>query len=302
MAKEIIKEDLPIIKELLQTLFGNSNYTRLERMGGLTNRTYTATIPASNVFGGGTYVIRIPGEGTEELIDRSNEKRSTELACRIGIDAPLYYFGENGTKVTCYIAGAQTMTLSTMGSTENIYRAAHILRQLHTCGEDTGVSFEVFDMIATYEKIIRNYNIPLFDDYELIRAQIMSIKHHVDANGTPSKVPCHNDALCENWVLDHNGRMYLIDWEYAGMNDFMWDLADVSIEANFTPQQDTFLLEAYLDRSPTAKERERFHANKLYLDLLWTLWGKARVPFDGDEMEAYALERYLRLKKNILGN
>ena len=40
-------------------------------------------------------------------------------------------------------------------------------------------------------------------------------------------------------------------------------------------------------------------ANKLYLDYLWTLWGKTRVPFSGDEMEQYALDRYMRLKINL---
>ncbi len=49
-----------------------------------------------------------------------------------------------------------------------------------------------------------------------------------------TKTPCHNDPLCENWLRDPK-RIYLVDWEYAGMNDPLWDLADISIEAGYTP-------------------------------------------------------------------
>ncbi len=83
------------------------------------------------------------------------------------------------------------------------------------------------------------------------------------------------------------------------MNDGMWDLADVSIEANYNDEQDEILLKEYLGKEPSLTERQRFIANKLYLDYLWTLWGKTRVPYDGDEMEEYALNRYIRLKSNL---
>ncbi|MBQ5725638.1 MAG: phosphotransferase, partial [Clostridia bacterium] len=113
-------------------------------------------------------------------------------------------------------------------------------------------------------------------------------------NGGP-KVPCHNDPLCENWV-EGDGRMYLIDWEYAGMNDGMWDIADVSIEAGFDDQRDELLLTAYLGREPGLVDRKHFLASKIYVDYLWTLWAKARVPYDGQPMEDWAQERYARLK------
>lgn len=294
MEKNVLGVDVPVIQTLLQSLFDDPQYIELARMGGLTNRTYKVVLDTGDV-----YVIRIPGEGTEMMINRRNEKCSTELACSIGIDAPILYFGDDGKKVSAYIQKAQTMSAKTLGEKENLIRAARVLRRLHTCGRDTGVLFEVFDMVATYEKIISDYHIPLYEDYEMVRTQIMQIKWHVDNQGTAERVPCHNDPLCENWVLDDSGRMYLIDWEYAGMNDGMWDLADISIEAGLNMSQDAILLEAYFERPPSETERERFNANKLYLDFLWTLWGKTRIPFDGDEMESYAQERYVRLKRNL---
>ena len=137
------------------------------------------------------------------------------------------------------------------------------------------------------------------EDYDDVKTKVMNIKAVVDQASTIQKVPCHNDSLCENWILQDNERMYLIDWEYAGMNDGMWDLADVSIEASLTPDQEEILLAAYFNRIPFPEERKRFFANKIYLDFLWTLWGKARVPFDGEPMEVYAAERYARLKENL---
>ena len=170
---------------------------------------------------------------------------------------------------------------------------------LHTSGEDTGVSFDVFDMAAGYEKIIRDNGVPQFDGYAEMKEQIMQIRNYVKLHSDASRVPCHNDPLCENWVLDNTGKLYLIDWEYAGMNDGMWDLADLSIEAGLSDLQDGELLQYYFNREPEHGEVMRFHANKLYLDFLWALWGKTRVPFDGEEMEKYGQERYDRLKMNL---
>lgn len=293
MRELITARDAEAVKILLERSVGTGNAVRMERMGGLTNRTYKVTLADGRV-----YIVRIPGEGTETLINRSHEKISTALACKLGIDAELLYFGETGEKVSAYIPGAVTMSPETMGETVNLEKAAQILYKLHTCRENTGVPFEVFDMAASYEKIIRDNQVPLYDDYDAVKFAVLSVKQRVDQQEI-APVPCHNDPLCENWVLDSDGRMHLIDWEYAGMNDAMWDLADISIEASLSKQQESILLSVYFGREPNREEEARFQANKLYLDYLWALWGKARVPFDGESMEAYAAERYHRLKKNL---
>ena len=293
MAKEIITQDIDKVRDLVSKILGAPDYESIERMGGLTNHTYHVTLP-----GGSEYVVRIPGEGTEEMIVRSDEKRSTALACDLEIDAQLLYFGDDGSKVTQYIPNAVTMSSETLKEKEHIDQMAAIFKKLHTCGRDTGVPFEVFDMAASYEKIIADKNVPMYDDYAAVKATVMEIKQQVDATSEVKKVPCHNDALCENWVVG-NGRMYLIDWEYAGMNDGMWDLADVSIEAGFDDGHDLMFLRSYLDKEPDTNDLRHFLASKLYVDYLWTLWAKARVPYDGQPMEDWAAERYARLKENI---
>ena len=290
MVREIVTTDIQKIKELLTLAVGRDDYTELARMGGLTNRTYKVTFTEDE-----RYVVRIPGEGTEEMIVRGDERVSTELACKLGVDAPLLYFGDHGEKVTKYIENAITMSAETLAEPEHIHQVAEIFKKMHTCGVDTAVPFEVFEMAQSYEKIIEDKHVAMFDDYADRKADVMAVKTEIDALIHAPKVPCHNDPLCENWVVG-NGIMYLIDWEYAGMNDGMWDVADVSIEAGFDDERDELLLSAYLGREPGLVDRKHFLASKIYVDYLWTLWAKARVPYDGQPMEDWAQERYARLK------
>ena len=293
MAREVIAADIAPVKALLLKVLGSQEYTDISRMGGLTNHTYKVTMAD-----GAEYVVRIPGEGTEEMIVRSDEMISTKLACDLGVDAELLYFGENGAKVTRFIADAVTMSAELLHEPRHIEQVADIFRTMHSCGVDTGVPFEVFTMAQSYEKIIRDKHVPMFDDYHEIKAEVMKIKAEIDAAFEIKKVPCHNDPLCENWV-EGSGRMYLIDWEYAGMNDGMWDIADVSIEASFDDACDARLLRAYMGKEPDILDEKHFLASKIYVDYLWTLWAKARVPYDGQPMEDWAVERYTRMKSFI---
>ena len=286
---KVEKTEYSAVKQLLQMVLKTDDYSAISRMGGLTNRTYKVTV------NGEDYVVRIPGEGTEELINRRDEMVSTRLACDLGVDAELLYFGDDGSKVTRYIKDAVTMSSETLKDDENIKRMADIFKKVHTSGVNTGVPFEVFEMASGYEKIIADKNVVMYDDYDEIKKHVMDVKTEIDALICAEKVPCHNDPLCENWVLGAD-RMYLIDWEYAGMNDGMWDVADVSIEAGFDGACDEKLLTAYLGHTPDEKDKKHFLASKIYVDYLWTLWAKTRVPYDGQPMEDWATERYTRLK------
>ena len=145
LIREIEAADLPKLKELLTIVFGDGEYGDIERLGGMTNHSYKITRND-----GQEYLVRIPGEGTEEMIDRSDERKSTELACSLGIDSELLYFGDDGRKVMRFIEDPQPMTEDLMCRSENIRQAADIFRKLHTCGVDTGVKFEVFEMADLY--------------------------------------------------------------------------------------------------------------------------------------------------------
>lgn len=293
MAKDVEVNDLPEISRLLKEVLEADTYTKLERMGGLTNHTYHVW------YGEGQQVVvRVPGEGTEELIVRDDEKISTQLACKLGIDARCLYFDAKGYKVTEFIKNARTMNAETMKDPEIIDKVAQVYRTLHHCDVDTKVPFEVFDMAANYEKIINENQVPMYDDYDQVKQEVMDIKTEIDRQCDTKLVPCHNDPLCENWILGDD-QLYLIDWEYAGMNDGFWDVADISIEAGYSEKEDAYLLKSYLSAEPEESDWKHFYASKCYVDFLWTLWAKTRVPYDGQPMEDWATERYERLKTNI---
>ena len=294
LVREIEAADIPKLHELMAQVFGDGEWKDIKRLGGMMNHSYKITRED-----GQEYLVRIPGEGTDEMINRPDERKSTQLACDLKIDSELYYFDDFGHKVMKFIYNPQLMNEEVMRRKENLVQAAELFHRLHFSGVDTGVRFEVFEMAALYEKIIREGGVAFYDDYEEVKQTVMDIKAEMDANGIAPKVPCHNDCLMGNWVLDESGKLYLIDWEFSGMNEAMWDLSCLSIEADYTPENDEELLNAYYGREVTVDEKKRFVAAKLYVDYLWTLWGLTRVPFDGQFMQEYADNRYIRLKKNI---
>lgn len=197
-----------------------------------------------------------------------------------------------------FIEDSITLNAEMMHQPNIIALVAKVFQKLHHSDVDTGVEFEVMKMAKQYENIIQDNDVSLYSDYASVRNTIMQLSQNFLEN--INKVPCHNDPLCENWVLQETDKLYLIDWEYAGMNDPMWDLADVSIEADYSTDEDQLLLQSYFGRNVTDKEMKAFNINKLLIDFLWTLWGKTRVPFEGQEMEDYASARYTRLKKLLV--
>ena len=283
--------DYEQVVEIVEQQLNGAKISDIERMGGLTNRTYLVNT------GDKKYVVRLPGAGTEKLINRHDEKISTELACDINIDTKLYYFDtDKGVKISQYIDDSETMHLADMQKEENIVLVANLFKKLHNSGVDTKVPFDVIDTAETYEKFIRDNSGKFYDDYDDVKAYINKIKN--DYLPSVVKAPCHNDPLCENWVKQGSDKMYLVDWEYAGMNDPMWDVADISIEAEMDDKMDILLLETYFGRSVKAEEWKAFQINKVLIDYLWSLWGKTRAVFDGEEMEEYALGRWQRMDKN----
>ncbi len=297
LIRKVETVDIPKLREMMKLVFNDDQWENIERLGGMTNHSYKITRKD-----GHEYLARIPGDCTEEMINRIDERKSTELACKLGIDSQLLYFGDDGRKVMEFIHNPQPMSEEVMKKKSNIRQAAEIYHKLHTCGIDTGVRFEVFEVAILYEKIIIDGGIEFYDDYDDVKQAVMNIKAEVDKSGEASKVPCHNDSLISNWILDENGKLYLIDWEYSGMNEAMWDLSCLSIEAGYGTAEDDELLNTYYDldgKKVGVEEKKRFMAAKLYVDYLWTLWGLARIKVDGDFMQEYANVRYARLKGNV---
>lgn len=260
----------------------------IERLGGLTNRVYRL----------GDLCLRLPGKGTEAYIDRGNEAVAAKEAARAGISPELVYVNaETGVMVTRFIQGSVTMTPEGFANRAGSpARAGRAFAQLHRSGAVFPFRFELFAMIDEYLGLLATKNVTLPGGYHQVVAEADGIRAALAAHPV-GLAPCHCDPLCENF-LDTGDRMWIVDWEYSGMNDPMWDLGDLSVEGAFSDSQDAEMLHAYFGRAPSAADHGRMVIYKAMCDLLWTLWGLIQLAEDNpaEDFRAYADGRFARCK------
>jgi thiamine kinase-like enzyme len=271
--------DIPVLK----------NYSgSIERLGGLTNRVYRI----------GENVLRIPGAGTEEYINRANEAASAVIAAKAGVSpAVLHADPKSGIMITKHIT-AITMTPDNFKQRLGApARAGMALHKLHTSGGAFPFRFELFAMIDDYLKVLATKTVDLPEGYTQVVREAETIRKALARNPAPL-APCHCDPLCENF-LDDGQKMWIVDWEYCGMNDPMWDLGDLSVEGGFTHEQDLEMLYAYFGGEPPKQDYARMIIYKAMCDLLWTLWGLIQHANQNpaDDFMAYALNRFNRCKR-----
>ncbi len=263
----------------------------ISRLAGLTNVNYLV------VDGADRYVLRVPGEGTAEYIDRRAEDVAARSAAAAGVNAAVEFFdATDGLMVTRYVDGAVTMNAARFADIGAVERAARAFRQLHDTALPFATDFRLFPMIDEYKGLLASKGATLPDGYDDVQAQADSARSALERNPV-GLVPCHCDPLCENF-LDTGERMWVIDYEYAGNNDPMWDLGDLSVEAGFGAEQDAALLRAYFGGDPPPAQVGRMVVHKALCDLLWTLWGVIQH-VNGNPAEdfwAYAVGRFDRCR------
>lgn len=258
------------------------------RLGGLTNRVYRL----------GDVCLRIPGDGTAAYIDRAAEAAMARLAADAGVSPRLLHAdAASGLMATQFIDAATTMTPAAFRAFPGApARAALALRRLHASGVTFPVTFDLFTMIDSYLALLAPKSVALPAGYHAVLAETAAIRAALTAAPAPL-VPCHCDPLCENF-LDTGTRMWIVDWEYAGMNDPMWDLGDLSVEAGFDAAQDATLLHAYFNGPAHPRDHGRMVIYKAMCDLLWTLWGLIQLADNNpaDDFRTYADTRFARCK------
>lgn len=270
----------------------------LERLGGaLTNVCYKVTT------GGAAYVLRLAGRGTSEYIDRAAEEHNARAAAAAGVNAEVVYFdARDGTMVTRFVRGvSMSVGEGFRGDPGAPARAARALRRVHRLEKVFETRFDVFDEIGGYLKLLRERRAPLPEGYHEVGRKAKAVRRALEASPVPL-VPCHNDPWPGN-LLDAGGRIYLIDWEYSGMNDPVWDLADLSVEAGFGSEQDRSMMEAYhgVAASPTLYSRLEIY--KAMSDLHWSLWGFVQHAKGNpaEDFWDYGLERLGRSRARMGG-
>lgn len=265
---------------------------KIERLGGLTNLVHKVVTPHDEI------VVRIPGDGTEEYIDRAVEATNAAAAYRAGV-APevLWVDASSGIMVTRNVPGITTMTPELFKSRAGSpARAGKALAKLHHSGESFDFRFELFAMIENYLSVLATKDVQLPEGYHDIVKAAEPVKQALEENPAPL-VACHCDPLCENF-LDDGEVMWIVDWEYSGMNDPLWDVGDLAVEALMDEEQEAELLFGYFGREPTAAERGRVVIYKAMCDLLWTLWGLIQFADNNpaDDFWGYATTRFERCK------
>lgn len=259
----------------------------VEQIGGMTNRNFKVS------FLGENYVLRIPGNGTEGMVERKNEEVNTQLSFRMGISPEIFYFNDNtGIKLTRFIEGAETLNPATVQRYENLFQIADIFHTLHNSSVRMNNDFNVFREILSYERLLEKAGVSMYEGYVDYRKDIFALSDRLNELGVELK-PCHNDLVAENFIKDIRGKIYLIDWEYSGMNDPMWDFAALFIESNFTEDNQSLVLEHYLGTAITDTIREKIRIYQILMDILWSIWTRIKEA-QGDDFGTYGKMRYDR--------
>ena len=291
-----MNENIDDVINVLNKIEGFEKITKedckIKRLGGMTNIVHLVETPTINL------VVRIAGKGTEDYINRTFEYNNAMAAWRAGISPEIVWADvSNGVMVSKAINEIETMTPSLFSSRNGSpARAGYALAKLHNSSETFDFRFELFNMIDDYLKILSTKEVNLPEGYHDIVKAAEPVKEALQANPA-ALAPCHCDPLCENF-LDDGKNMWIVDWEYSGMNDPLWDLGDLSVEAGMNEAQENEMLEAYFGKAPTSAQKGRVIIYKAMCDLLWTLWGLIQLADKNpaDDFWAYSIERFERCK------
>lgn len=274
-----------ILKNCLQLADGEIGGVRTG--GGMTNSNYFAEVR------GEPYILRIPGACTEEMIDRAAEYDNSTLAAKLGINPENIYFDiESGVKVTRCIKDAVTFNGKTARLEQNIRKTTSMIRKLHDSDLVLKGEFSVLNEYEKYKKMMTDRLVVPYEGFEKMDRLFYRLMERLDDIGLERK-PCHNDLVAENFVMSGDGRLYLIDWEYSGMNDSMWDVASHLLECGFDQNDEELFLQYYFPEGIDEISQEKILIFKISQDILWSAWTMVKE-HDGENFGTYGRDRLLR--------
>jgi len=266
--------------------------------GGITNLNFKVEAD------GQAYVIRLAGENTDKLgIRRDVEYAANYAAGQLGIAPEVVYFVEpEGYIVTRFINGRH-LPPEEMARPENIMRVARKLRLFHRRGPELKGEFQIFRHVEMLARVSRSNNCKFPFDWEWIMQKTHEVEDAFSKNPhTPG--PCHNDLLNLNFldeeVPDKMGELRLLDWEYAGMGDIFFDLANFSHNHGLTDEQVRLLLQEYFG--------EVTPNNFARLKLMWpvselreAMWGTTQTGISklDEDFQGYADLWFGRLRQHV---
>ena len=275
-----------------ETLWPGRPLTVTPLSGGITNENFRIDVD------GRSYVLRMGGAKTHLLgIDRAIERAAAERAAEVGVGPPVERFVEpEGWLVTKFIEG-RLISVGEMRQPETIRRVAGALRRFHGAGAIPG-RFDSHDVVEQYRREAEEHGVLIPPDYSHARAISERLR---ESRGRQAAVPCHNDLLNANFLDD--GEIRIVDWEYAGMGDRFFDLANFSVNHEFDDDADRELLIAYFGGGGDAHMRE-LRQMKFMSDFREAMWGVlqsgiSELDFDFDGYAAKHFERMMRHAEEI---
>lgn len=265
-----------------------TNITVLKK--GMTNRSFLFECK------GKKYIMRIPGEGTDKLINRSEEAEVYQKIAEYDIcDHVIYINPENGYKITEYMDSVRNCDAL---KNDDVKKCMKKLRQFHELELCVNHEFDLFGHIEFYEDLWDGKK-SIFKDYEQTKKNVYSLKDYVEQN-CEKKVLTHIDAVPDNFLFSQkNGKendIRLIDWEYAGMQDPHVDIAMFCIYALYEREQIDATINAYFTEGCSEKIRVKIYAYIAICGLLWSNWCEYKRSL-GVEFGEYSLRQYRYAKE-----
>lgn len=280
----------------LRTIFpdeGGCDRWTIEPIGGMSNKNFKVTSG-----GGSEYVLRLPGRGADGMVDRRNEDFNSLLASRLGLSPSVVWFDDaSGIKLTTYVHNAETLNGRTVRRPDHLGQIAALLRTLHRSKVRMANEFNVFHEIVRYEALLSRAGGTMYEGWEAVRPAVMALEGRLNELGV-EVCPAHNDLVPENFIYDENHRLWLIDWEYSGMNDPMADFAALFLESPFSDDETDFVLSAYYEGDVPQNCRLKIRVYQILWDCLWALWTVIKEA-QGDDFGEYGQMRYRRAVEGL---
>jgi len=260
--------------------------------GGITNLNYRVDT------GGKSYHLRIAGENTEMLgINRTHEYRANLIAGELNIAPEVVYFIEpEGYLVTRFING-NPVAPEELRKPENILKVSEVLHNIHALPSIPG-TFSAFQVVRNYTEIAKQYQVTFPQTFKWLVSQMNSAESVLNSQHFFQR-PCHNDLLNGNFLLaDH---LYILDWEYAGMGDIFFDLANFSNNHELSDAESLALLHCYFT-DVAAQDIAHLNIMKIMSDFREAMWGLVQIGISKLDFDfrAYANKHFDRLTENIL--
>ena len=256
--------------------------------GGITNRNFKL------VVGGEGFVLRIGGKDTELLgIDRAVEHGASLVAAAAGVGPEVVAFIEpEGYLVTRFVEG-RPIPPEEMRRPENATRVAGTLRLIHD-GPPIPGRFDSFRVVEVYARTAEEHGVQVPDVYGWARERAGEIEQ---ARTAQPPRPCHNDLLNANFI-DDGTSIRIVDWEYAGMGDVFFDLANFSINHEFGDAENDAFLEAYFGER-RAEDVASLRLMRFMSDFREAMWGVVQQGISELDFDfvGYAEEHFARLER-----